>query len=82
MDSVILAQHLLKQHTGTRMVGRDIKSAFNGLDRNKCTTILGAHKKMKYWVEGSLRDRRLGIWIDRVEATTVTMSGGPPEALL
>lgn len=53
VDSIMLAKELLGDDN--RLVGRDIKSAFNGLDRQICIQLLDGHKQLQTWVAEFLR---------------------------
>ena len=50
IDSVMVMDEL-RQKTGGTAYGRDIKSAFNVLDKNKMSAILEQHPDMTTWID-------------------------------
>lgn len=50
IDSVMLMDDL-RRRTGGHIYGRDIKSAFNSLDRIKMYEILGDYEDLREWVD-------------------------------
>ena len=76
MDSVMLAKNMLEENDDLRMVGRDIRSAFNGLRRDITAKILAKHRPLQQWVEEFWRPRTIDIWVDGRVAHTTTMTAG------
>ena len=78
-DSVMLAKNMLQENDDLRMVGRDIRSAFNGLRRDITAEILEKHRPLQQWVMEFLRPRTVNIWVDGKVAYTTTMMAGTPQ---
>ena len=79
MDSVMLAKNVLEGNDDLRMVGRDIRSAFNGLRRDITAEILEKHLPVQQWVSEFLRTRTIDIWVDGKVAYTTNMTAGTPQ---
>ena len=79
MDSVMLAKNMLAETDDLRMVGRVIRSAFNGLRRDITAEILEKHRPLQQWVSEFLRPRTIDIWVDGKVAYTTTMTAGTPQ---
>jgi len=77
IDSVMLMDQLRKE-TGGHVYGRDIKSVFNSLDRDKIYKILQGHKDLREWVDHFLRPRTFEIKVDREPIGSITMGGATP----
>ena len=79
IDSVMLAKTMLEENEGLRMVGWDIKSAFNGLRKDITVNILAKHELLQQWVAEFLCPRTIEIWVDGKRAHTTTMIAGTPQ---
>ena len=79
IDSVMLAKSMLQEYDDLRIVGRDIRSAFNGLRRSVIAEILEKHHPLQQWVMEFLRSRTVDIWVDGKVAYTTTMTAGTPQ---
>ena len=79
MDSVMLAKNMLEENNDLRMVGQDIRSAFNGLRRDITAEILEKHPPLQQWVSEFLHTRTIDIWVDGRVAFTTTMTAGTPQ---
>ena len=78
IDSVMLMDELRKE-TGGDVYGRDIKSAFNSLDREKMREVLAGHEDLRDWVDYFLRSRAFEIKVDGKGIGRGTMVGGTPQ---
>ena len=79
MDSVMLAKNMLEENDDLRMVGRDIRSALNGLRADITAEILQRHRPLQQWVSEFLRPCTINIWVDGKVAYTTTMTAGTPQ---
>ena len=79
MDSVMLAKNMPEENDDLRMVGRDIRSAFNGLCSDIIAEILEKHRPLHQWVSEFLQPRTVDIWVDGKVAYTTTMTAGTPQ---
>jgi len=78
IDSVMLMDELRKK-TGREVYGRDIKSAFNSLDREVVREILAGHKDLCEYVDHFLRLRNFEVRVDGRRIGKGTMVGGTPQ---
>jgi len=78
IDSVMLMDKLRKR-TGGHVYRRDIKSAFNSLDRDKMYEILRNHEDLREWVDHFLPPRTFDVKWDRKKIGRTTMIGGTPQ---
>ena len=81
IDSVMLMDEL-RRKVGGHVYGRDIKSAFNSLDRDEMYKILKDHENLREWVGHFLRPRTFEVKVDRkrIGSTMVirgTLQGSP-----
>ena len=72
----MLVKDMLRENGDLRMVGRDIKSAFDGLHRDRAAEILEKHRPLQQWVIELLRRRTIDSWVDSKLAHTTTMIAG------
>ena len=79
MDSVMLAKNMLEENDDLRMVGQDIRSAFNGLSSDITAEIVEKHRPLPQWVSEFLRPRTVDIWVDGKAVYTTTMTAGTPQ---
>jgi len=77
VDSVMLMD-VLRKETGGDVYGRDIRSAFNSLDREVMREVLQKHEDLRDWVGYFLRPRTLDIKVDGRVTGRGTMVGGTP----
>jgi len=75
IDSVMLMDELGRETEG-EVYGRDIKSAFNSLDRDEMREILKGHEGYQEWVDHFLRPRTFNIKVDERVIGKATMTGG------
>ena len=78
MDSVMMAKAMLQKNDDLRMVGRDLKSACNGLRSDITAEILEGHRPLQQWVTEFLYPRTVDICIDGKVAYTTSMTAGSP----
>jgi len=78
IDSVMLMDEL-RRKTGGHVYGRDIKSAFNSLDRDEMYNILWNHEDLREWVDHFLRPRSFKVKVDGETIGSTTMVGGTPQ---
>ena len=79
MDSVMLAKSMLEENDDLRIVGRYIRSAFNGLRRDITADILEKHRPLQQWVSEFLRPRTIDIWVDGRVVYSIIMTAGTPQ---
>lgn len=77
IDSVMLMDQLRKE-TGGTVYGKDIKSAFNSISREKVGEILVALSDLAKWVDRFLEPRKFDITIDGRVIGSTTMTAGTP----
>jgi len=78
IDSVMLMDDIRKR-TGGHVYRRDVKSAFNSLDRDKMYEILKDHEDLREWVDHFLRPRTFDVKVDGKKIGKTTMIGGTPQ---
>ena len=78
IDSVMLIDELRKK-TGGEVYGRDIKSAFNSLDREVVREVLAGHEDLHEYVDHFLRPREFEVRVDGRKIGEGTMVGGTPQ---
>lgn len=78
IDSVMLMDEL-RRKVGGHVYGRDIKSAFNSLDRDEMYKILQDHDDLREWVDHFLRPRSFDVKVDGKRIGRTTMVGGTPQ---
>ena len=59
----MLMKEILGEQGDKRIVGRDIRSAFNGLRKEICVQIFEAHEGLKVWIAEFLRPRACTRWV-------------------
>jgi len=69
----------LRKETGGDVYGRDIKSAFNSLDRDAMREILKGHEDLRDWVDYFLRPRTFEIRVDGRGIGKGMIVGGTPQ---
>ena len=78
IDSVMLMDEI-RREVGGEVYGRDIKSAFNSLDREKMREVLAGHEDISEYVDHFLRPRNFEVRVDRKRIGEGTMVGGTPQ---
>ena len=78
IDSVMLMDEL-RRETGGEVYGRDIKSAFNALDRKVMKEVLVKHKDLQECIDHFLRPREFEVKVDGKRIGKGTMTGGTPQ---
>jgi len=78
IDSVMLMDEL-RRKTGGEVYGRDIKSAFNSLDREVVRQVLAGHEDICEYVDHFLRPRNFKVKVDGRKIGEGTMVGGTPQ---
>jgi len=78
IDSVMLMDQIRKE-TGGEVYGRDIKSAFNSLDRETVRKVLEGHEDAQQYVDHFLRPRNFEVKVDGKRIGEGTMVGGTPQ---
>jgi len=78
IDSVMLMDELRKK-VGGEVYGRDIKSAFNSLDREMVRKILTGHDDLREYVDHFLRPRKFEVRVNGRRIGEGTMVGGTPQ---
>lgn len=79
VDSVMLAREIQKKHDDMKLVGRDIKSAFNGISKDICIKIFEGHGQLQTWIAEFLNPRNIDIYVDGRKVYNTTMTGGTPQ---
>ena len=78
IDSVMLMDEIRKE-TGGEVYGRDIKSAFNFLNREVIRKVLTHHEDLQEYVDHFLRPRNFEVRVDGKKIGEGTMVGGTPQ---
>jgi len=78
IDSVMLMDEI-RREVGGDVYRRDIKSAFNSLDRDVMREVLRGHGDLRNWVDYVLRPRTFEVKIDGRVIGKGTMVGGTPQ---
>ena len=79
IDSIMLAKDMLQENSDLRRVGRDIKSAFNGLRIAIITERLHKHCALQQWVEEFLLPCHIDIHVEGKLVHTTIMAEGIPQ---
>ena len=78
MDSVMLMDQLRKE-TGGTVCGKDIKFAFNSMEKRKVAEILKDLPDVAEWVDRFLQPRKFNIRLDGRIIGSTTMTEGTPQ---
>ena len=76
VDSIMLAKEILRKQDDVKIVDRDIKSAFDGVDKDICIKIFKEHEQLQMWIAEFLNPRTIDIYIDGRKVYNTTMTGG------
>ena len=71
----------LRTDTGGTVYGKDIKSAFNSVERAKVAEILKDQPDIAAWIDRFLEPRSFDITIDGRRIGSTTTTGGTPQGL-
>ena len=78
IDSVMLMDEIRKK-VGGEVYGRDIKSAFNSLNREVTWQVLAGHEDLREYVDHFLRPRNFEVKVDGRKIGEGRMVGGTPQ---
>ena len=78
IDSVVFMDQIRKE-TGGDIYRRDIRSAFNTLNREVMREVLRGHEDLRDWVDYFLRPRTFAVKVDGRVIGEGTMAGGTPQ---